>query len=73
MSAMQEFVTKSEQAPAVTPVPSLNELDKMTPQLGNSTHREKFADWALSFVGLLMLVFIIVSFFQYLIASASGV
>ena len=74
MSAMQEFVINSEQKPAVEQTqPSLNELDKMTPQLGDPKQHETFATLAESFIGLLFLVFILVCLFQYLIASASGV
>lgn len=76
MSAMQEFVINSEQKPAVEqtqPQPSANELDKITPQLGDPKQHETFANWAESVIGLLFLVFILVCLFQYLIASASGV
>lgn len=74
MSAMQEFVTKGKPAPAVTsPPPSANELDKMTPQLGDQAQHETFANWAESLIGLLILVFIIVSVFQFLMSAGSGV
>lgn len=76
MSAMQKFVISSEAKPAAVqapPQPSLNELDKMTPQLGDPKQHETFANLAESFIGLLFLVFILVCFFQYIMASASGV
>lgn len=76
MSAMQEFVINSEQKPAAEqtqPQTGLNELDKMTPQLGDPKQHETFANWAESFIGLLFLVFILVSLAQYLMSAGSGV
>lgn len=74
MSAMQEFVINSEQKAAVEQTqPSLNELDKMTPQLGDPKQHETFANWAESVIGLVFLVFILVCLAQYVANAASGV